>query len=123
LKERGALKCIGVDYDSKILDSAKIISDVFGVKPEFHQVDFDSKKNWEEKLLTYNAEIIFALNVLNWINDQKRFLRFLSNFPEVIFEGHDLPEVEKNRFRDIGFTKIEEVGLSDRERIVLRCRK
>jgi serine/threonine protein kinase len=123
LKERRALKCIGVDHDSKILESAKIISEVYGVQPEYFQIDFDSKKNWESMLFKFNADIVFALNVLNWVSDKKRFLDFLSNFPEVIFEGHDLPEVEKSRFREIGFTRIEEVGISDRERIILRCRK
>jgi len=86
LSEKNASKCIGVDHDSKILQSAKLISEVYNVRPEFFQVNFDSKDNWEEKLLAYNADIIFALNVLNWINDKQRFLNFLSNFPEVIFE-------------------------------------
>jgi len=123
LKERNAIKCIGVDHDHKILESAKIISEVFEVHPEFYQIDFDSKKKWEDNLLAYNAEVIFALNVLNWVSDQERFLRFLSNFSEVIFEGHDLPEIEAGRFATLGFTKIEEIGYSERERIILRCRK
>ena len=123
IKEAGANKCVGVDHDEKILESAKLISEVYNVKPEFIKVNFDSRDNWEEKLLSFNADIIFALNVLNWVNDKERFLKFLSNFPEVIFEGHDLLRVERERFEKIGFNHIDEIGYSERKRIILRCRK
>jgi 2-polyprenyl-3-methyl-5-hydroxy-6-metoxy-1,4-benzoquinol methylase len=123
LKEARAAKCIGVDHDKKILESAKLISEVFGVDPVFMQINFDSNKNWESELLSHNINIVFALNVLNWVNDKDRLLKFLSNFPEVIFEGHDTTEVERKRFRQIGFNTIEEIGYSERERIILRCRK
>ncbi len=35
LKEAGAAKCIGIDHDKKILESAKLISEVFEVNPQF----------------------------------------------------------------------------------------
>jgi len=123
LKETGAAKCIGVDHDKKILESAKLISKVFEVNPVFNQVNFDAAKDWESDLLSYKIDIVFALNVLNWVNDKERLLKFLSNFPEIIFEGHDTAEVERKRFEQIGFNKIEEIGYSERERIILRCRK
>ncbi len=123
LKESGAAKCIGVDHDKKILESAKLISEVFEVYPVFRQINFDSAKDWESDLLSNNIDIVFALNVLNWVNDKDRLLNFLSNFPEIIFEGHDTTEVERKRFEQIGFNTIEEVGYSERERIILRCRK
>jgi len=123
LKEAGAAKCIGVDHDKKILESAKLISEVFEVKPVFKQVNFDSAKDWESDLLSYKIDIVFALNVLNWVNDKDRFLKFLSNFPEIIFEGHDTTEVERKRFEQIGFNTIKKIGYSERERIILRCRK
>ena len=123
LKESGAEKCIGVDHDKKILESAKLISEVFDVNARFEQINFDSSKDWEGELLSENIEILFALNVLNWVNDKDRFLNFLSNFPEIIFEGHDTREIERKRFEKIGFNIIEEIGYSERERIILRCRK
>ena len=123
LKEAGAAKCIGVDHDKKILDSAKLISDVFEVNPVFKQINFDSAKDWESDLSSNTIDIVFALNVLNWVNDKGRLLKFLSNFPEIIFEGHDTTEVERERFEQIGFNIIEEIGYSERERIILRCRK
>ena len=123
LKEANAKKCIAVDGDKKILSSAEIISNVFQVRPEYFQIDFDSKEDWESKLLQYKPDIVFALNVLNWVNDKERFLTFLAKSPEVIFEGHDLPEIEKARFFKLGFTNIEEIGYSERKRIILRCRK
>lgn len=123
LKHAKARKCIGIDYDKEILETAKIISKVFEANLELRQVNFDSTTNWEDELLSFKADIVFALNVLNWVKDKERFLRFLSKFNEVIFEGHDLPENEKNRFKQFGFTSIEEIGYSERERIILRCRK
>ncbi|HSW56712.1 MAG TPA: phosphotransferase [Ignavibacteriaceae bacterium] len=123
LKEAKAKKCIAVDGDKKILRSAELISNVFQVQPEYFQIDFDSKEDWESKLMQYKPDIVFALNVLNWVKDKERFLSFLAKAPEVIFEGHDLPEIEKNRFLKLGFTKIEEIGYSERKRIILRCRK
>ena len=123
LKEAGAEKCIGIDHDKKILESAKLISEVYKVNPQFKQINFDAVKDWESDLLSENIDIVFALNVLNWVNDKKRFLNFLVNFPEIIFEGHDITEVERNRFEKIGFKTIEEIGYSERERIILRCRK
>ncbi len=123
INEAGAQKCIGVDHDEKILESAKLINEVYNASPIFRKVDFDSMSNWENELLLFNADIIFALNVLNWVRDKDRFLNFLSAFNEVIFEGHDLPENEKNNFKRLGFTSIEEIGYSERERIILRCRK
>ena len=123
LKKAGASKCIAVDHDKQILKSARIISEVYNVNPSFHHVNFDTKKDWESELMSYNADIVFALNVLNWIKNKDRFLKFLSIFPEVIFEGHNLPAVEKQRFKEIGYTSIEEIGFSERERIILRCRK
>lgn len=123
LKEANAKRCVAIDNDEKILKSAKIISEVFGVKPEYHQIDLDSYTSWEDKLLEVQADIIFVLNVFNWIKNKQRFLLFLSKFPEVIFEGHDSPQIEKSRYEELGFTKIEEIGYSERERIILRCRK
>jgi 2-polyprenyl-3-methyl-5-hydroxy-6-metoxy-1,4-benzoquinol methylase len=123
LKEAGATKCIGVDHDKKILESAKLISEVFEVKPVFKQINFDSAIDWESDLLSSNIDVVFALNVLNWVNDKDRLLKFLSNFPEIIFEGHDTTEVERKRFEQIGFNTIEEIGYSERERIILKCMK
>lgn len=123
LKEAGAAKCIGVDHDKKILESAKLISEVFEVNPVFKQINFDSTKDWESDLLSSNINVVFALNVLNWVYDKDRFLKFLSNFPEIIFEGHDTTEVERKRFEQVGFNTIEEIGYSERERIILKCRK
>jgi len=123
LKEAGAAKCIGVDHDKKILKSAKLISEVFEVNPELRQINFDSAKDWESDFLSYKIDIVFALNVLNWVNDKDRFLKFLSNFPVIIFEGHDTTEVERKRFEQVGFNTIEEIGYSERERIILKCMK
>lgn len=122
LKEKNAKNVIGVDHDSNIIKAAMIISEVFEVKPGFEQINFDSSAEWESKLLAYNAEIIFALNLLNWVKDKSRLLNFLSNFKTVIFEGHDSVEMEKDRFKKLNFN-IREIGYSERGRIILLCTK
>ena len=50
LKEAGAANSIGVDHDKKILESAKLISEVFEVNPVFRQINFNSAKDWESEL-------------------------------------------------------------------------
>jgi hypothetical protein len=32
---------------------------------------------------------VFALNLLNWVEDKTRLLAVLGRFEELIFEGHD----------------------------------
>jgi predicted Ser/Thr protein kinase len=120
LKEKKAKKVIGVDVDPNILKAAEIISGVFEVKPHFEQMNFDTTIDWERKLLSFNADIVFALNVLNWVKDKPRLLKFLSNFNSVIFEGHDDIRTEKERFRKMNFN-VREIGYSERGRMILFC--
>ncbi len=123
IKESDAGELYGVDVDPDIIESAKIVDSVLGVKVRREVIDLDSKENWEERFRSFNPDIIFALNVLNWINEKDRLLRFLGGYREVILEGHDAPEIESAKFSSVGFTKYEVVEISDRNRPIMIFRK
>lgn len=123
LKENNAAAALGVDIDANILESAKLVSSVLGVHPDYRQQDFDSMDDWEKKLKEFNPDIVFALNVLNWVKDKERFMNFLGFFSEVVFEGHDDFKTESHRFISRGFKDIKLVGMSERKRPIIHCRK
>ncbi|MDP2689602.1 MAG: methyltransferase domain-containing protein [Deltaproteobacteria bacterium] len=123
LREKKAKAALGVDADAKILESAKLLSSAHGVLPKFRQQDLDSPEEWEAELAEFKPDIVFALNVLNWVKDKDRLMSFLGRFNEVVFEGHDSVETETGRFRDAGFADIRLITTSERKRPVLHCRK
>lgn len=123
IREAGASQTLGIDMDLGILESARMVAQVFDVNVEFRQTDFDSDVVWERKLVEYCPDIVFALNVLNWVRDKERFLKFLGEFREVIFEGHDSFEIESARLRGVGFRKIRRITITERYRDVLHCLK
>ena len=123
VREEKAAAVMGVDIDENILEAAKLVSSALRVDTEYRQVDFDSAANWEDGLNGFNPDVVFALNVLNWVQDKSRFLDFLGRFEEVIFEGHDSFEIEKERFATRGFSKILLVCMTERNRPVLHCQK
>ncbi|MHA2043549.1 MAG: class I SAM-dependent methyltransferase [Candidatus Thorarchaeota archaeon] len=123
LKDSNVQAALAVDIDAKILESAKLINMAFDVKPVLKVQNFDAPEDWESQLIDFKPDIVFALNVLNWVGDKKRLLNFLGHFQEVIFEGHDSFAIESQRLIGIGFKKIDIVGVSERGREVLHCRK
>jgi 2-polyprenyl-3-methyl-5-hydroxy-6-metoxy-1,4-benzoquinol methylase len=123
LKERRAAATMGVDVDATILEAARLVASSLGVEPEYKQLDFDSLGNWEAELAEFKPDIVFALNVLNWVQDKKRFLAFLGCYSEVIIEGHGDVETECNRFRALGFNDIKLISTSERNRPIIHCQK
>lgn len=112
-----------VDSDTDILGAAELAARAHGVKPRFLRGKMEETSRWGDEARNFKPDIVFALSVLNWVKDKESFLSFLSEFPEVIFEGHDSIEVESDRFMTAGFTKIDFVGTSERNRPILYCRK
>jgi len=123
LKEGKASAAMGVDIDPSILKAAKLVSSALGVDPVYRQQDFDSSGDWENELKEFRPDIVFGLNVLNWVQDGERFLNFLGFFDEVIFEGHDDFETERSNFVARGFRDVELVSITERKRPILHCRK
>jgi 2-polyprenyl-3-methyl-5-hydroxy-6-metoxy-1,4-benzoquinol methylase len=123
MKYEGAKGALAVDMDEKIIEAAELVNNSLNVKVEHAIVNFDSKEEWEEELLEYKPDIVFALNVLNWVDDKERLLKFLGHFNKLIFEGHDSLEVEKSRLQNIGYKKISVITRTERNRAVLFCEK
>lgn len=123
IREEKAAAVMGVDIDASILEAAKLVSSAFNVAPEYKQIDFDSPENWEDLLSGFNPDVVFALNVLNWVQCKSRFMDFLGRFEEVIFEGHDSFDIEKERFVQCGFSNVSLVCMTERNRPILHCQK
>lgn len=123
LREGGATTALAVDVDEQILRAARLVASALDVKLDLRQTDFDDPADWEAPLSDYRPDVVFALNVLKWVRDKDRFMSFLARFNEVIFEGHESPELESLRFRDAGFERMELLGITDRGRPLLRCSK
>jgi hypothetical protein len=119
----GKLGSSTVDHDQSILVAASKVAEAFGVSALLTRVDFDSPEAWEESLLEFRPDIVFALNVLNWLDDKKRFLQFLGQFQELIFEGHDSFRVEQERLQAVGYSKVRLVGITERARPLIHCQK
>ncbi|MSN25637.1 MAG: hypothetical protein GJV46_07160 [Geobacter sp.] len=123
LRDCGAEAALCVDIDEHILKAAAHVSTAIGVKPVFRQQNLDDPENWEEEISAFSPDIVFALNVLNWVENKDRLMEFLGRFKEIVFEGHDSVEVETERFKNVGFTNIVLVTMTERNRPVLHCRK
>jgi len=123
LKDAGAAAAMAVDRNPKVLDAARMVNCAFNVEATLLVQDFDASEEWETKLAAFEPDIVFALSVLNWVEDKQRFLKFLGRFPEVVFEGHECFEWESRRLASVGFTRVDRVGKSERNRYILHCRK
>lgn len=118
-----AAECACVDHDADILVAARLVSEALGTPCEYHQIDFDKTPDWEEPLAAFKPNIVTALSVLNWVEDKQRLMNFLGRFDEVIFEGHDSSDTEKQRFYQQGFVSVTELVSPDRDRPILHCQK
>jgi Phosphotransferase enzyme family len=123
LKDARAGAALAVDADPAILEAATKVAAAFGVAPQFRVIDFDRDPGWEEQLEAFRPDVVVALSVLHWVEDQARFLAFLGRFYEVVFEGHDSSRIERERLRQAGFTEIDLVDTSERGRPILLARR
>ena len=123
LKEKGASAALGIDMDADILEAARLISKAYKVTPQFDQINFDSDESWEQRLLDYRPDVVFALNVLNWIGDKQRFLSFLGSFDELVFEGHNDYRIETSRLKVVGFRYFKKLTVTERGRDLIYCSK
>lgn len=120
LKEKDADEVLAVDMDAEILAAAQLVAGAYGVSPYFKKINFDSSEKWDSELRKFGADMVFAMNVLNWVRDKERLLRFLFTFNEIIFEGHENTEKECKIFEDNGFC-LEKIAISERNRTVIRA--
>lgn len=122
LKESGAKAALAVDADYEILCAAQLVAGAYEVSPFLYQLDLDSPSDWEEQLMNFNPDIVFCLNVRNWVKNKARLESFLLQFPVVIFEGHDDDQNELQIFTNNGFA-VEKISRSERGRLVFKAVK
>ncbi len=123
IKEEGAESALAIDIDAEILESAKLIAEVLETPVDFRNVDLDKTDIWDADLGGYHPDVVFALNVLNWVEDKQRLLDFLGRAKELVIEGHDSAEVEISKLEALGFSTIRLVRLTERDRPVIYCSK
>lgn len=115
----GAAAAVGVDYDHQIVESAKLVARALGSGAEFLELDLSANVPWEDRVGT--ADIVTALSLIYWLPPavQERTLRFLGRHREVLYEGHDPPEIEVARLKRAGFADVRVLGRTERERVLL----
>jgi tRNA A-37 threonylcarbamoyl transferase component Bud32 len=123
LGEEKAAAALAVDVDTEILRAAEHVACAFDVRPAYMQIDLDDPGPWESRLQPFAADIVFALNVLNWVKDRDRLLHFLGQCSQVIFEGHESFDIEKARFEAVGFSNIRLAAMTERNRPLMICQK
>jgi hypothetical protein len=112
----GASEVVGADHNALIVEAAKRLAAIFRADGKFFCADFDNDTDWEGMLGT--GDIVTALSLTYWLRDSDRLWRYLATFPEVIFEGHESADEIEARFGQAGFTQINRIGLSERNRVV-----
>jgi SAM-dependent methyltransferase len=112
-KYRNADRVVAVDMAAHRLQAAQLLAQAFEVDIEFYKLHFGDDAY--EKILGYDFDIVFCMSLLYWIPDKDRFMRYLSHFKNIIFEGHDSPTTEIERFKKYGFD-YKHLGVSDKGR-------
>jgi hypothetical protein len=110
-KFRNAGVCLGVDQpDQMLIDSnkkdtlkaAKLLDEAFLLK-DISYLQMDLNKERYEEIIGTDYDVAVAMSILKWIDDQDRFLTYLSKFKYVLYEGHDSDDIEIERFAKHGF--------------------
>ena len=119
----GAADAFGVDTDATLLEANRLLQQAFRVSYSTRRLDFDDPVPWEEELAAFRPTIVTALSVFHWVRDSQRFLRFLSRFNVLLYEGHDRDQVERERLQGAGFNDVSLAGRSERNRSVFLARR
>ena len=118
-KLNGAEAVLGVDADADILQANRLVQRAFNIDYRTVQCSFDDPRAWEEEFAAFRPTIVTALSVLNWVAQKDRFMQFLGRFDRVLFEGHDSDVIECRRLEAVGFTRVELLARSERQRAVI----
>jgi hypothetical protein len=113
----GADSAIGVDADPEILRAAAMIAEAFEVRPKFSRIDLNEERDWEDEVA--GCDIVVAMSLLEWLENDRRLLDFLGAHAEVIYEGHDCMEIELARLKSAGFIKCEILTETERGRFLV----
>ncbi len=116
-KYKNPSRVVAVDMSDQRLRAAQLFAEGFGVDIEFYKIHLGNNKY--EDLIGYDFDIVFCMSLLHWVPNKDRFMRYLSHFKHVIFEGHRSPAAGIALFKKYGFTSYQILGLADRARTVI----
>lgn len=119
----GARSAVACDRDEIVLRAGQLAATAFGVFPTFVPCDMAHTPGWEEQVAPGRCDLLYLLNVLRWVDDSARVLRFCSRFEEVVVEDHDDAAIARARLVGIGFDDVEVVGESELGRPLLVARR
>ncbi len=68
-------------------------------------------------------DFMFATSVHFWLKDTTEFDRLMTLAKEVVYEGHEQYDVERDRLKKWGFTEIKSIGITGRLRSVFHAKK
>ena len=109
--------CLGVDMPDELLlktnkantiIAAKKLDEAFQVSNDYLQIDLNNS-NYENKIGS-NFDIAIVMSILKWIDDKKRFLNYLKNFNNIIYEAHEPDNEIISLFKEIGFNEYKILG-------------
>lgn len=118
----GAQAVTGVDAFDDILDAARMLAGAAGVDVDFVKGDLNAADS-VDRLLGQEYDIVLALSVAHWIENRDQAARILRAAPVLLYEGHAPASQEAARLRELGFSRVQLVGYSERLRaLYLACR-
>lgn len=117
MKFKNANSAVGIENSTenhtkngfpRLMEAAQLLQKAFKTQMKILQIDLNQTKY--EKIIGHDYDFVFCLSIFKWINDKQRFLKYLSNFKEILYEGHDDDKTEIERFKNIGFKNYSILG-------------
>lgn len=117
LQHHGAT-CTAFERDETIFNAAKQFAEAIGVSPTFHNINLNCTKEWET-ILAGEYDVALILSVLKYFKEKDRVVTFLSQIPNIIFEGEIGQEADDIAyFAKFGYANHKVIGLSERRRTI-----
>jgi 2-polyprenyl-3-methyl-5-hydroxy-6-metoxy-1,4-benzoquinol methylase len=101
MKYAEAKSATAVDRVGRMIDSGILTAKALGEKVQYIHMDLEI--NDYESILGNDYDVVFCMSILKWVTDKNRFLKYLSNFNFVIYEGHNTVEEDIATFKSVGF--------------------
>jgi hypothetical protein len=102
-----------IDCNPHHIEATNLVKRAFRIPEErMRIIDIDLNNSAYEDILGYDYNVIFCLSFLRWVTNKERFLKYLSNFKNIILEAHDLDRDVITIFKDIGFIQHKLLGES-----------
>lgn len=106
-----------VEHSVRFTKKCEEIQRIFGVKYPVYVLDLD--KHAYERILGKDYDIVICMSLYHWVHNKDRFMKYLSHFDKIVYEGHDSKEIEIARFAKVGITHYRLLGYGKKHRPVI----